>query len=150
MRRAVKHRVNARTNPAVGVSFAEQLVYQACDVLSGGNARDRSREDVVEHQRGDAQLGQRSTQGFLHHAIHAAAHEHRAALDVHCAHSEREQHYAEDEPWSRSSKGVFSYAADIVSGRAEIVENDRRRAPERNEREGHRGGDHDSYSIGGR
>src|SRR5208337_2502957 len=72
------------------------FVDEADDVLPRGNAADRAGKDVIEHQGGDAELCQRAAHGFLDHAVHAAAHEHAAALDVDGAHAVGKQHDAED------------------------------------------------------
>ena len=100
----------------------KNIVDQAGDVLAGGYAGDRPGQDVVEHQAGDADLGQRSAQRLFHHAIHAAAHEHGAAFDVDGADGEGEQHDAQDEPRGGFPDGLLGDAAGIKSRRAEIVQ----------------------------
>ena len=79
--------------PTISSSFE-----QADDVLTGGHAGDRAGEDVVEHQGGDAELGEGAAEGLLDDAVDAAAGEHGTALDVDGAHREGEEHDAEDEP----------------------------------------------------
>ncbi len=74
---------------------------------------DRSREDVVEHERRDAQLGERSAQRLLDHAVDSAAGKHGAAFDIHGAHSEGEEHDAEDEPRRGLADSLFSDASGV-------------------------------------
>ena len=71
---------------AVGAQL-EQVVEQADDVLAGRDAADRAGQDVVEQQRRDRQPGQPAAHRLLDDAVHAAAHEHGAALDVDAAHA---------------------------------------------------------------
>ena len=56
--RAMEQVVHGARDPAVGVGGGKGVIDQSCDVLSGGNARDRPGEDVIEHQGGDTDLGQ--------------------------------------------------------------------------------------------
>ena len=65
----------------------DELVHQSGNVLPRGNAGDRPGQDVVEHQRRDADLGEGAAHRFLDDAIDAAADEHRAAFDVDRAHA---------------------------------------------------------------
>src|SRR5437763_16497247 len=109
--------MQAGWDPSVCVSLTEKVVYQTGDILSGRHTRNRHGEDVIEHQRRDAELCQRSAEGFFHDAVYATANEHRAALDVYRSHRERKQHHAEDEPWSGAPEGVLGDAAYIVGGR---------------------------------
>ena len=90
--RAVKQVVHGARDPAMGLGRGEGVIDQSRDVLPGGNARDRAGEDVIEHQGGDADLGQGPAHGLLDHAVDAAADEHGAAFDVDGAHREGEQH----------------------------------------------------------
>ena len=99
---------------AIGRDYQE-FVHQSCNVLAGGNAGDGSRQNVVEHQRRDAELGEGAPQGFLHHAVDAAAGKHRTAFDVDRAHRETEEHDAEDEPRSSRAHRLFSDASGIES-----------------------------------
>src|SRR5947209_11467892 len=92
------------------------LIEQAHYVLARSDARDRSRQDVIEHQRGHAELRHLAAECFLHHAIHATAREHRAALDVNGADREREQHHAENEPRRGLAYVLLDDAACVVSG----------------------------------
>src|ERR1700681_2208622 len=85
-------------NPAVYVGGDKGFVDQADDVLAGGYTGDRPGEDVIEHQGGDAELGQGAAQGFFHDPVDAAADEHGAAFDVDGPHGERKQHDSDDEP----------------------------------------------------
>src|ERR1051325_2011756 len=79
----------------------EKFVDESADVLPGCNTRYGPSEDVVEHQGRDSDFRESATQRFLDDAVHAAADEHRAALDVHGAYGERKQHHADDEPRRR-------------------------------------------------
>ena len=81
-----------------GMRVLQQLVGYPGKVLSRGHTADWPGEDVVEHQRGDRELGQGAAQRFLHHAVDAAAHEHAAAFHVDRADGIAEQHDREDEP----------------------------------------------------
>ncbi len=136
-----------RRQPVAMVGHHQQLVHQAGDVLAGGHAGDRAGEDVVEHQRRDAELGEAAAQRFLHHAVHAAAREHRAALDVDRAHGKAEQHDAENEPRRSRSHRLLGNAAGVKGRRAQVIENDGGRAPEGDEREHHRGRDDQPYAV---
>ena len=69
---------------------------KACEILPGGNRADGSGQDIVEEQRRDGKLGQRSTHGLLDHAINAAAHEHAAGFDIKRPHRIAEQHDARE------------------------------------------------------
>ncbi len=95
------------------VGHVHQLVHQAGDVLAGGHARDRPGENVVEHQRRDAELGEGAAQRLFHHAVNAAAGEHRTAFDVDRAHREAEQHDAENEPGRGRADCLLGNAAGI-------------------------------------
>ena len=147
MRRAVKHGVHGARNPAMGVGGGKEFVDQSGDVLSRGNAGDRAGEDVVEHQRGDAELGERPAQRLFHHAVDAAAGEHGAAFHVNRAHSEGKQHHAQDEPWGRLADGLLGDAAGIKRGRAQIIQHDGGGPPIGDECEHDRGRDHDADPV---
>ena len=71
---------------------------EANDVLTRGDARDWSGQDVVEHQRGDRQLRQRPAHRLLDDAIDAASREHGARFHIDGSHGVRKQHHTEDEP----------------------------------------------------
>ncbi len=112
--------------------------------LARRHAADRPGQDVIKHQRRDAELGKRSAHRFFDHAIDPAAHEHAAALHVDGAHGVRKQHYAEDEPRRGLADVAFRFAACIIGRRSEIVEDDRRGTPERNEAQECRRGNNDT------
>ena len=57
-------------------------------------------EDVIEHQRADAEFGEGAAERFFDDAINAATREHGTAFDVDGAYGEAEEHDAEDEPGS--------------------------------------------------
>ena len=149
LRRRMMPAQHGSRQPAMRGGYRHQLVQQAGNVLPGGNARDGPGQDVVEHQRGNAQLGEGAAQSLFHHAIHAAAGEHRAALHIHGAHRKGEEHDAQDEPRSRLAYRFFRNAAGIEGGRAQIVQHHRCGAPERDKGEHHRRGDDQFYPVGG-
>ena len=62
-------------------------------------------------------------------------HEHAAALHVHRADGEAEQHHTEDEPWSALSDSLFGDAARVECRGRQVAEHDGCAAPERDERE---------------
>ena len=95
----LEHGVHGARDPAVGVGGGKQFIDQAGNVLAGRNAGNGAGENIVEHQRGDAEFGEGAAQCFFHHAIHAAAGEHGAAFHVNRAHGEGKEHDAENEPW---------------------------------------------------
>ena len=95
------------------VGSDEYVVYESSDVLPGRHARDRSRKDVIEHQRRDADLCQGAAQCFLYDAVDASPDEHGTALHVDRAHGEREEHDRKDEPGSRFPNGLFGDAGSI-------------------------------------
>ena len=74
-------------------------------------------KDVIEHQRRNAELGEPAAEGLFYHAVHAAAREHRTALDIHRAHGKAEQHDAEDEPRRSRSHRLFGDAAGVEGRR---------------------------------
>ncbi len=92
-------------------------------------------QDVVEHQGGDAEFRQRSSQGLLDCAVDSAAHEHAAALHVHRADGVGEQHDAQDEPRRGLADVTFRLAARVVRGRSQVVQDDCGSFPEGNEAE---------------
>ncbi len=67
------------------VGMLREIAEQAAKVLSGRYAADRPGQDVVEHQRGNAELRQRPAQRLLDRAVPPAAHEHAAAFYIHRA-----------------------------------------------------------------
>ena len=119
----------------------QQFVQQADQIKTCRYAADRARQNVVEHQSGDRELGQGGTHGLLDHAVHAATHEHAAALDVERRHRACKQHDGEDEPGRSLADEVFGNCAGIERRRTHIVQHDCGYTPERNEGE-HRAGCH--------
>ena len=142
--------LQGRWQPVVLVHHVQHLVHQAGDVLPGRHTRDWSRQNVVEHQRRNAQLGEGAAQRFFHHAINAAAGEHRTALDVNRAHREAEQHDAQNEPGRSRTYCLLSDAARVKRRRTKVVEYDGSRAPEGDEREHHAGCHDQPDAVGGR
>ena len=62
------------------------LVDESAEVEARADSGDGAGQHVIEHQGGDGELGQRPAHGLVDHLVDAAAHEHRAALDVDGAH----------------------------------------------------------------
>ncbi len=137
----------AQRQPAVGGADGEHFVHQADDVLACGNTGDGPGENVIEHQGGDAELGEGAAQGLFHNAIDAAAGKHGAGFNVDGAHGKGEEHDAEDEPGSGFADRLFGDAAGVKRGRAKITENDGGRSPERNKGEHNRGRHNQPYAI---
>ena len=121
----------------------EKLVDNADEVLSGGNTADRAGKDVVKHQRGNGEFGECAAQRFLYDAIHAAAHEHAAAFHVNSSYRVGKQHDAQDEPGRRLADELLGLATCVIGGRSQVIEDNRRGAPERNESQHGRGGHED-------
>ena len=105
----------------VNMAVRQQLVQQSRQVLAGGNAADGAGEDVVEHQRRNRKFRQRPAHRFLHHAIHAAAHEHAATFDVKLRNRVRQQHRCENEPGRGFSDELFGLASGVIRGRRQVV-----------------------------
>ena len=121
----------------------ESVGQEAREVLSGGDRADRAGQDVVEQQRRDRELGQRAAHRLLDHAVHAAAHEHGAGLDVEGAHRVAEEHDRQHEPGRALADDLFGVAAHVVGRRRQIAQHDGRSPPEGDEGQHHRGGDED-------
>ena len=113
-------------------SKARPMMYCPADI-----AADRAGQDVVEHQRGDGELGQKPAHRLLDHAVDAAADEQRAAFDVDRADGVAEEHHGQDEPGGGRPDGPFDDAADVVGGAGQVAQHDRRRPPVGDEREHH-------------
>jgi len=83
---AMKLAVSGRER-ATRVKILQEVFDQSREILAcRDEAADRSREDVVKHERGNAEFRERPAEGHLHGSIHAAAHEHAAAFHVNCPH----------------------------------------------------------------
>ena len=147
LRRAVEHMMNRGGDPAVGVGNGDGVIDQASDVLSRRNAGDRPGQDVIEHQGGNTELGERAAESFFDDAIDAAAHKHGAAFHVDGADGEGEQHDAQNEPGSAFANRLFGDAAGVESGRTEVVENDGGSSPVGDKGEHHRGRDHNANPV---
>ena len=113
----------------------QEIVHQTGDVLPRRHAADGSGEDVIEQQRGDGELGQRSSHRLLDHTIDAATDEHGRALDIDGANRVRKEHHAQNEPRRGLAHRLFGNPAHVVGRRAKIVQHDRRGSPEGDERE---------------
>ncbi len=119
------------------------FVQNAGQIQSRADAADGAGENVVEHERRDGYLGERSAHGFVDDLVHAAADEHAAALDIDRPYRVGEKHDGQDEPGSRLADLRFGDAARIIGGGGEIAQDDGRRSPERDERQHDRGSNHD-------
>ena len=118
------------------------LIDEAGGIQAGAHGADGAGEHVVEHEGGHRELGEGAAHGFVHHLVHAAAHEHGTAFDVDGAHGVGEQHDGQDEPRRGLSHGRFGDAAHIVGGRSQIAQHDGGGAPEGDERQHYRPGYH--------
>ena len=125
---------------AVGPQL-EQVVQEPDEVLAGRDAADRTGQDVVEQERRHRQPGQPAAHRLLDDAIHTAAHEHGAALDVDAPHAVAEEHHPQDEPGGRLADLRLDDPADVIGRAGQVAKDERRRAPERDEREHHAGDD---------
>ncbi len=106
---------------AAQMEVDRKLAHQSGEILARGDAADRAGEDVVEHQRRNAEFGERAAEGLFDRAINAPADEHAAALDVHRAHGVRENHDCQDEPRSGLADEAFGLTTRVISGRGQIV-----------------------------
>ena len=77
--------------------------------------------------------------------VHAPANEHGAGLDVERPHRVAEQHHRQDEPGSTFADDLLGIATGVVGGGSQVGKDDRRRPPEGDEGQHHRGGDEDLY-----
>src|SRR5882757_4804862 len=136
-----------RGQPVMRGADFQQLVEEAGDVLAGRHTGDRTGEDVVEHQGGDADLGEGAAESLLDHAVDAAAGEHGAAFDVDRANGTGEENDADDEPGGGLADQLLGDAAGIKRGGAEVVEHDGGGAPEGDERQHDRGGNDEAYAT---
>ena len=118
--------------------MVERVGEKTREVLARGHRADRAGQDVVEQQRRYRELGQRTAHGLLHHAVHAAAHEHRAGLDVYRPHRVAEKHHGQHEPRRTLADHLLRIAANIVGRRRQVGEHDRGGPPEGDERQHHR------------
>src|SRR5208283_1793428 len=122
-----------RRNVQTDVNVVAGLVEQSNDILPGRHAADRAGQNVVEHQGGNAEFGQRTAHRFFDHPVHAAAHEHAAAFDVNRAYRIGKQHDPQDEPGRRLADVAFRLAARIISGGSQVIQDDGCGTPEGNE-----------------
>ena len=132
---------------ATHVKILQKVFDQSREVLACSDSADWSREDVIKHQRGNAEFRERPAEGHFHGAIHAAAHEHAAAFHVNGAHGVRKQHDGEDEPRRSLADVAFGFAAGIVRRGGQVVQHDGRRPPERNECQEGGSGDDDTRNT---
>src|SRR4051812_23947024 len=106
-----------RSDPPVKMNGgrAPEVVEQPNDVLPGGDAGYWPGQDVVEHQRRDADLGKGAAQRLLDDAVDAPTSEHRAALDVNGAYGIGEEDNPEDQPRSSFADSFFCEACGVES-----------------------------------
>ena len=131
-----------RTDEARAEHSIQRFDNQPHDVLPGRHAADRPGQHVIEQQRRHRELRQKAPHRFLHHLVHAAAHEQRTAFDVHAPHAVTEQQHAQNEPRRRLADGAFDNRADVVRRARHVAQHDGGRPPIRNEREHHAADDH--------
>src|SRR5579864_8316698 len=98
--RGVRSENDMRVKMMSPVKIFQYLVKKSSQILSSGYAAYRAGENVVEHERGDGELGQGRAHGLLDHAVHAAPDEHAAALEIHLRDGVSEEHHSQDEPGS--------------------------------------------------
>src|SRR6266478_2967344 len=98
-----------------------EITEQTAKILARGDAADRPGEDVVKHQRRDAEFRQRSAERLLDRAVHPAAH------------GVGKQHDGQDEPRRGFADVPFRLTARVVGRGSQIVQNDRGSAPKGNE-----------------
>ena len=111
----------------------QKITDQTREILPCGDSADRSSQNVVEHQSGNAEFRQAAAEGLLNGPVHPAADEHAATLNVNRSHGVGKQHDGQDEPGCRLADVRFRFAAGVVSGRSQVVQNDGGGSPEGNE-----------------
>src|SRR5438445_2198435 len=117
------------------VEIQAKFVEKSAEILARGDTADGASENVIEHQGGDGKFGEAAAEGLLDGAIDAAADEHAAAFDVHRADGVRKNHDGKDEPGGGLADETLGFAAGIIGGGSEVIENDCSGLPERNEGE---------------
>ena len=130
--------ISRQSNVQMGV--AEEVVQKSGKVLAGGHAADRSRQNVVEHQRGNGDFRKPAAHGLLNHAIDAAADKHAATFHIQGAHRVSQEHHGENEPGRRFAKSFLSDGTCIESRGAHVIENYSSRPPKGDKAEHGRGG----------
>ena len=126
------------------VHVHQQFADEPGEILACGHTADGAGEHVIEHQSGDAELGEGATESAFDGAIHAAADEHAAAFHVHRANGVRENHDGQDEPGSSLADVGFGFAARVIGGGGQVVQYDGGGAPERDECQERRGRNNDT------
>src|SRR5205814_471890 len=129
------------------VKVQAKLVEKAAEILARGDTADRAGEDVIEHQGGNGEFGQAAAEGLFDGAIDATADEHAATFDIHRTDGVREKHDGENEPGSSLADEALCFAAGVIGGRSEVIENDCSGLPERNEGEKSGCGDYDARNC---
>ena len=129
------------------MEILKEFVEKAAEVLASRNAADGAGEDVVKHQRGDAEFGKGAAERLFDGAIDAAADEHAAAFDVHRANGIREKHDGKNEPGSGFADVAFGFAAGVVGGRGQVVQDDGGGFPKGNKGEEGSGSNNDARNC---
>src|SRR5256886_6663233 len=126
------------------MQILKKLAQETAGILTGGNIANRAGQDIVKHQRGDAEFCEAAPEGLLDSAVNAAAYEHARAFHVDDADRVRDKHDGENEPGSSLADEALRFAAGVIDGRSEVIENDCSGLPERNEGEKSGCGDYDA------
>ena len=122
-------------NVPVYMQQRHDIFQQAAEVKTGGDGTDGAGKGVVEHQRGNGELGHHLAHGLSHHHINAAAHEQDAGLGIDAQHQAGEEHDAQDEPGKGRAESFHGYAAGVIGAGAEVAEDHGGGLPERDEAE---------------
>src|SRR5712692_9109916 len=98
------------------------LINQATQIKSRAHRAAGASQDVIKEQGRYRDLGGGATHRLADDLVHAAAHEHAAALDVYSPHGVGEEHDGQDEPWRRLADCLLRNTADIVCGRTKVTQ----------------------------
>ena len=118
-----------------GVRVMQKFVQETNQIQPRGDAADGPSQDVVKHQSGDGNFGQRAAHRLFDDAVHTAAHKHAAALDVDGAHRVGQAHDRQNEPRASLPNKVFRNGAGVKGGRPHVIQDNCRGTPEGHERE---------------
>ena len=125
------------------MNISAHILDETRQVLARRNCADRAGKHIVEQQRRNRKLSQRSAHRLFDYAINAAANEHAAGLDIQSPDAVAEQHHRENEPGSALADDFLSVAASVISRRGKVGKDNRCGPPERDECQHHRSGDED-------
>ncbi len=115
------------------VGLLREIAEKAAEVLPCGRAADRSRQNVVKHQRGDAEFRKRPAKRLLHCTVDSAAYKHAAAFYIDRPDGIGEQHDREDEPRCGLADVAFGFTAGVIRRGSEVVQNNGGGPPEGDE-----------------